>query len=211
MYLLKKQKMQNKFEFFTSDSIPYGKTYGQWTVEWWRWALSIPKSMNPVVDTSGKYANVNQPDTDVWFLAGKFGAEDKEFPHRQCIIPVGKSILFPVVNCEANSLEYPELKTEQDIIDYVSKDEDTIVKTDCFINGERLPIERVRSDPPTFSLTISKDNAIGVKGGGSTIAAADGYWVFLKPIPKGEYSLSFGGSCENGRLNSGAIYKLKVQ
>jgi hypothetical protein len=208
---LKKEKTKNTIEFFTSGSKPYGKTYGLWTVKWWQWALSTPKSINPVVDKDGRHANVNQPDADVWFLAGKFGTENKDFPYRQCTIPIGRAILFPVVNCEVNTLEYPELKTEQELIDYVSNDEDTIIKKQCFLNGEIIPIERVQSDPPTFPLTISKDNVIGIKSGGSTIAAADGYWVFLKALPKGEYALSFAGSCENGRLNSGANYHFKVK
>jgi hypothetical protein len=122
---------------------------------------------------------VNQPVDDVWFLAGKFGTENKDIPQRQCTIPVGRSILFPIINCEANQLEYPELKTELDIIDHVSRDEDNIVKKGCFVNGERIAIERVQSDPPKFPVTINEDNALGIKGGGSTIAAADGYWVFL--------------------------------
>ena len=208
---MEKQGTKYSVEFFGADSKPYGKTYGQWTVDWWRWALSAPKSMNPVVDRAGEYATVNQPTSDVWFLAGKFGDETKDFPNRQCAIPMDRAILFPVVNCLANPLEYPELKTEQEIIDYVSNDEDAIVKKECFLNGERMPIERVKSDPLAFSLTISKDNAIGIKDGGSTIAAADGYWVFLKPLPKGEYILRFAGSCENGKLNSGANYYLRVE
>lgn len=204
------QKAKNKIEFFTSESKPYGKTYGEWTVKWWQWALSIPKSINPVVDETGKNAGVNQPAADVWFLAGKFGSENKNFPHRECIIPAEKAILFPIINCEANPLEYPELRTEEDIIDHVSKDEDTIVKKECFINGERIPVQRVSSYPPIFPVTISEDNAVGIKGGGSTRAASDGYWVFLKPLPKGEYTISFAGSCEAGRLNSGANYRVRI-
>jgi hypothetical protein len=207
---LKKQKAENRINVFTLGSKPYGKTYGEWTVKWWQWALSAPKSINPLVDKTGKYASVNQPADDVWFLAGKFGTENKDIPQRQCTIPVGRAILFPIINCEANQLEYPELKTELDIIDHVSRDEDNIVKKECFVNDERIAIERVQSDPPTFPVTINEDNALGIKGGGSTIAAADGYWVFLKPLPKGEYIISFAGSCENGRLNSGANYHLSI-
>lgn len=208
--LLKKQKSKGAIDVYTSDSKPYGKTYGQWTVEWWQWALSTPKSINPVVDKAGIFAGVNQPTTDVWFLAGKFGTANEDLPDRECRIPIGRAILIPVINCEANPLEYPELKSEQEIIDHVSKDEDNIVKKMCFLNGERIPVERVQSDPQTFPLTINKDNAIGVKGGGSTVAAADGYWVFFKPLPRDNYTLNIAGACENGRLNSGANYHLKV-
>jgi hypothetical protein len=208
---VKKQKSKEAFAVFTSASKPYGKTYGQWTVEWWRWALSTPKSINPVVDKDGIFAGINQPGASVWFLAGKFGTTNEAFPHRECTVPFGRAILFPVINCEANPLEYPELKNEQQIIDHVSKDEDNIVKKMCIMNGERIPVERVKSDPPTFPLTIDKDNPIGVKDGGSTVSSADGYWVFFKPLPRGNYTLNFAGACENGRLNSGANYHLKVE
>jgi hypothetical protein len=204
------KKAKNQIELFTLHSKPYGKTYGEWTAKWWQWALSIPSTINPVVDKTGVHADVNQPTDHVWFLAGKFGTENKDLPQRKCTVPFGRAILFPIINCEANQLEYPELKTESDIINHVLRDEDTIVKKECYVNGQQISIERVRSDPLTFPVTIDKDNALGVEDGGLTIAAADGYWVFLKPPPRGEYIISFAGSCENGRLNSGAEYNLNV-
>jgi hypothetical protein len=200
----------NRIELFTADSKPYGKSYGEWTVKWWQWALSIPTSINPIVDKTGIHANVNQPPADVWFLAGKFGAEDKYLPERKCSVPFGRGILFPIINCEANPLEYPQLKRELDIIHHVIADENSIVRKECYVNDEPVSVERVQSDPAIFPVTIHEDNALGVDGGGSTMAAADGYWVFLKPLPRGEYIISFAGSCENGRLNSGANYHLKI-
>jgi hypothetical protein len=204
------KKATNKIELFTPDSKPYGKTYGEWTVKWWQWALLIPSSVNPVVDKTGIHASVQQPVGDVWFLAGKFGSEDNHLPERKCTIPFGKAILFPIINCEANPLEYPQLKNELDIMDHVKKDEDSIVRKECFVNGRQVTIERISSDPPIFPIIINEDNALAVKDGGCTMAAADGYWVFLKPLPKGEHIISFAGSCENGRLNSGACYHLKI-
>jgi hypothetical protein len=207
--ILETQQTDNQIEIYRRESQAFGKTYGQWTVEWWRWALSTPKSVNPVVDKSGNFAGVNQPSENVWFLAGKFGTLEVEFPERHCNVPFGRSVLFPVINCLASPLEYPELKTEQQLINHVSNDENGIVRKDCFLNDNTIAVTRVRSDPLIFSLTINNDNAIGVKGG-STIASADGYWVFLKPLPIGEYALRFIGACENGRLNSGANYTLKI-
>ena len=190
---------------------PYGLSYGQWTVKWWNWFLSTPKSRNPVVDESGEFAAENQPTSDVWFLGGKLGNEDRNLPSRFCSIHVGRSILFPVINCEANPLEYPQLKTEQELIDHVTADENTIVEKVCLLNGKPIPVQRVQSDPAIFEVIFDEDNIYNVKGGESTIAYGDGYWVFLKPLPAGDHVLSFRGSCENGRLNSGANYKLKVQ
>jgi hypothetical protein len=197
--------------FYDAKSNPYGKPYGRWASKWWEWYLSIPKSINPVLDITGKYSSVNQPQHDIWFLAGKYADEDsKTFPNRLCTIPRDRSILFPVINCEANPLEYPELATEDDIIKRVSQDEDSIVKKECFVDGNSIPPQRIRSDPDVFELRIIPDNGASIKNAGTTLASADGYWVFLKPLSVGKHTISFRGSCEYGKLNSGADYRLDV-
>ena len=204
------KNLYSQISWYTGESYPYGLSYGQWTVKWWQWLLSIPKSCNPLIDQSGEYADKNQPKQDVIFLAGKLGSEDKNFPLRNCNIPVGRSILFPVINCEANFIEFPELKTKEALIEHVVNDENTIVEKTCMLNGMPIDVQRVKSDPEIFEVSLNNDNIYNVNGG-NTIASADGYWVFLKSPPRGEYELSFRGSCENGRLCSGANYKLKIQ
>ena len=109
---LTKQVYKKKFAYYNLYSKPYAMTYGQWTAKWWQWVFSLPAGINPITDKTGKYANVNQPSDNVWFLAGKFAAEDKEFPKRKCRVPSNRAILFPVINCEANQFEYPHLKTD---------------------------------------------------------------------------------------------------
>jgi hypothetical protein len=199
-----------QIQTFSELDKPYGITYGQWTVRWWQWALSVPLGVHPIADDTGQHWKTNQPTTDVWFLVGIFGGVGKIFPHRKIKIESGRSILFPVLNCEANSLEYPELKTHDDIKKHVVDDVNTVVKKDCIINGSRIIPVRVPSDPTIFTVTIVEDNAFSVKNPGSTDAAADGYWVFLKPLPKGNYNIRFEGSCEFGRLNAGASYDIEV-
>src|SRR5215210_4141888 len=69
-------------EIFTTDSTPYGLTYGEWTARWWQWAYSIPRDVHPAYDDSGKYCAEGQSGP-VWFLAGTF-----EHPaERYCTIP----------------------------------------------------------------------------------------------------------------------------
>ena len=167
--------------------------------------------MNPVLDESGKFASVNQPSRHVWFLAGKIGSENKNIPKRTCNIPASRSILFPVINCEANPLESPELVTKRDLMDHVSNDENTIVLKESFVDDKYVTPQRVKSDPEVFEVELDVNNAFGVVGGGKTFAAADGYWVYLKPLPPGKHSICFRGSCEYGKLNSGADYHLEVQ
>lgn len=39
---------------FLPSSTPFGKTYGEWGDEWWKWALSIPPGDNPLLDETGE-------------------------------------------------------------------------------------------------------------------------------------------------------------
>jgi hypothetical protein len=197
-------------QLFRETDKPYGITFGAWTVKWWQWALSIPKSISPLIDQSGHNWNIAQPISDVWFLAGIVGGTTNDFPHRNIKIEFGRSMLFPVLNCEANALEYPELKTHDDLLKHVVNDVNTIVKKDVFINGMRLNPTRVLSDPRIFNVTINEDNAFRITNVGSADATADGYWVFLKPLPRGSYTIQFEGSCEFGRLSAGASYEIEI-
>jgi hypothetical protein len=195
---------------FIASDLPYGRNYVDWTVEWWRWILGIPKRVNPVVDSSGEYTTMNQQNRDVFFLAGKLAEEDGILPERSCNVSVRKSILVPVINCEANLLEYPELKTDMGIINHVKNDEDTIVLHECYLDGKEITAERISSGHELFEVKLVEDNLFDVGGGGITRASVDGYWVFLKPLPRGKHTISFQGSCEMGRLHSGAIYRINV-
>jgi hypothetical protein len=198
-------------EYRLAESLPLGLTYGQWTVRWWRWALSIPKPVNPVLDESGKYASMGQPENSVWFLSGRFGNERNDFPKRCCTVPLNRSILFPVINYEANLLECPQLNSKEELIEHVRRAEDTILNRECFVDGIAVAPQRVRSDPQVFELKIGKKNPVGFKRFGNTFASADGYWVFLKPLGIGDHSISFEGSCEQGKLRSGASYQLHIR
>ena len=194
---------------FSVQDLPYGATYGQWTVRWWQWFFSVPKSESPIADTTGERADTDQQFSNVFFLAGKLPGEDRILPNRTCKISENRAILFPIINCEANALEYPELNTDEAILKHVKRDEDSIVLKECFVNGERIPAQRVMSEPQVFELEIKKVNVVDAPAG-LTRASADGYWVFLKPLPVGKYEITFRGSCEFGRLYSGASYNLQV-
>jgi hypothetical protein len=206
--MLRLSEEDENLSCYEGASRPYGLTYGVWTVKWWQWALSFPRGRNPVTDDNGKFADSKQPP-NVFFLAGKFGSRDKMFPKRHCVMTFGKSILIPIINYEANMLEYPELITQQDVLNDVTKHMDSIIIKECLINDKRIEPERVHSDPKIFPLSVNEDIE-GSDRGKHVLAAADGYWVFVRPLCRGEYNISFKGSCEEGRLNSGADYQVFV-
>src|SRR6266568_1444588 len=53
-------------------SMPYGKTYGEWSAVWWKWAMELPVAGNPFIDDPS-FNVTNGQSGDVWFLAAPFG------------------------------------------------------------------------------------------------------------------------------------------
>ena len=196
-----------QIEYFTPDSKPYGLSYGQWTVKWWQWLVAIPASTNPCADETGENAAVDQFDHNVWYLAGTFGGKTVE---RECLIPLGRAVLFPVINYEMNMLEKPELRIESELVRHVIQDEDDIIELHTLVDGQTIPIYRISSEPTFFTITAPVDNAVQIPRGGTTRATADGYWVFLKPLRLGEHDIFFSGSCSAGTRNVKASYRITV-
>jgi hypothetical protein len=200
---------KNKIEYYTSHSSPHGITFGAWTAKWWKWFFSIEKNRNPVFDNTGLYANEKQ-FKPVWFLAGTWVGEVRKYPIRKCSIPSAVSVLFPVLNCEVNPLEYPHLRSKKDMKNHILHDRSTIGKLECFVNGKEIPPQLVESDPEFFNIEIRSDLSENKKCG-DTLMTASGYWVFLKPLSEGHYHLSFEGSYQYGKLYSGASYDISVR
>jgi hypothetical protein len=201
------ENLRNGIDYFRPPERPYGKSFGQWTVDWWNWAFSAPRPINPIYDNTGRFGHVNQRGP-VWFLAGTFG--ENKIVKRTCTIPDGRGILFPVINYEINKIEKPSLRTKSELIKDVIEDINDIVKKDVIIDGESAPVYRIQSDPPTFVLRIVEGLDIDMPGG-SIEAAADGYWVFLKPLCIGKHQIYFHGACSGGTRNSRAEYNVIVK
>jgi len=184
----------------------FGMTFGEWTVKWWQWMLSLPKETNPALDDDGCHGDVSQSGP-VWFLAGTLG-EDR-FPRRHCNIPRNKYLLFPVINYEINVFEKSGLNSDEDMINDAVKDMNDIVHLEAQVDKQRVPIHRIQSDPRTFFVKLPTNNCYSVNQG-RVKCAADGYWVFLEPLNPGKHIIYFHGSCSGGFRNCTAEYSLNV-
>jgi hypothetical protein len=190
--------------FFPEEDKPYGLSYGQWTAKWWEWCFSSPMSTNPLTDDTGEYSHFNQSGP-VWFLCGTFG--ENKFPNRNCKIPRGKGILFPVINYIF--VLDSDIRTDYEVTQHVKRDIDDIVKLEATIDDWAVPAFRVASDPLIFHINIREENKLGFPVGVNR-ASADGYWIFLRSLPPGEHRLFFHGSCSGGIRNATASYELFI-
>lgn len=197
---------QLSVECYAPNERPFGISFGQWTVKWWRWLLSCPSSINPASDKSGINSSLNQ-NGPVWYLAGTFGEDF--VPHRECSIPDGKCIFFPIINFELNNLENPEFTTDEELISNVKKDEDDITNQIANVDGLEIVAWRVESDPKIFHVDLPPENCLQIQSKRIKIAS-DGYWIFLKPLSKGKHKIFFHASCTGGLRSCTAFYDLNI-
>lgn len=158
-----------------------GRSLGDWTAQWWRWALA--REIAPYRDRDGRLCALGQ-EGPVWFLAGTDG---RFVAKRECAIPEGKHVLVPIINMiywrpRGSDASCHELQASAAV------NNDRLVSAVALLDGQPLGdlrSHRVRSDK-CFRLDPDDPQ--------SRIGAADGYWLMLKPLPRGRHVLSIGAN-----------------
>jgi hypothetical protein len=171
---------------FPADSKPYGLTYGEWTAKWWQWAFSMPESLNPLVDDTGRNCANNQAEP-VWFLAGTGGGAVT----RECTIPSDKGILVPIINVACDSASEPTLDTEAELRSCAKADQDLVIAKEINVDGVNIGnLDAYRFQSPLFNLTFPENNIAGVAPQ-TAKAVSDGTWILLEPLSPGRHEIHF--------------------
>jgi hypothetical protein len=166
---------------FENYSEPFDIPFPEWTAIWWRWFHSIPSEKNPALDTTGEFCKIFQNNLKVWFLAGTLGGTAV----RNCTMPSGRAILFPIITGIFSFVLDPHLKTEEELTTAVINDVDKVEHISLEVDDvtfREFSHFRARSEP--FDDIIN-----GMK----TRTVSDGYWVFLKPLSIGKHTIHFMG------------------
>jgi hypothetical protein len=167
-----------------------GKTIGEWSAEWWKWAFSFSVPNDPFTDQTGANANLGQSG-EVFFIAGTAGGNAE----RTFTVPAGKFLLIPLVNAELSQVDEPPGTTAAQVRQDVKAIADQIDSLHATIDGVAVPnLFSHRETSPDFSFIIAPNNAFGEPAGPSGIAVADGYWLMLTPLSANEqHTIQFGG------------------
>ena len=202
----------NKVKIFPPD--------GLLTADWWKWVIAIPSEINPLLDETGDNCNVNQQGP-VWFLVGTPGdtttgnltTGDAE---RDCVIPEGKKILFPIFNTFCSELNDqisgPQLEEglrqcAEDIINEVDI-------LEASIDGKSITnFEKFRVQSPLFTISIPEDNAFGITNFTNIPqkAISDGYWVEVKGLDPGEHTIEFTGGATAFKFTTHVLYHITIE
>lgn len=173
---------------YDANSMPFNKSYSDWTAKWWQWAYSVPSDRNPSYDDTGKYCGENQ-ESPVWFLTQAY----EHSVTRTCKIPQGTALLITLLNSECSYAEFPSLKSEQDLRDCAKTMQDTVIGMHATLDGNNLPnLESYRIQSGLFNFTLPENNILNLTSQ-TTQSVSDGNWLFLKPLPPGIHALIVKG------------------
>jgi hypothetical protein len=174
---------------FPGDREIFEKPITDWTAEWWQYILSIPVNPNPLLDSTGTNCALVQHGP-VWFLAGVTSQSASDHAVRNCSIPEGKVLFFPILNLvdfNVSNQRAKELRAE------IAGCMDAATNLSLELDGRDIPIRgRSRVKSSAFAVVVP-ENGFFTPGIYSP-AVDDGYYVMLKPLAVGAHTLRFTGS-----------------
>ena len=176
---------------------PYGMTYEEWNAKWWHWLYSLPTDQHPLFDT----ADCSEGQTGkVWFLGGTFTTHETDEgirgeEDRDCSIPEGKALFFPIVNGECNEI-IDKSNDEAFLRECANDMADHMQELQVVIDGEEVKhLGLYRVESPLFTIgPLPENNFLDETAGTTATSVADGYYIMLAPLASGEHDIHFEGA-----------------
>jgi hypothetical protein len=155
----------------------------------------------------------------VFFLGGKFCSTgdtscNATTAKRQCKVPSGKNLFFPIVNSVDSP---PPPDTINNFRAAVQGVIDGATKLEVDLDGQSLKdLSAFRIQSSVFIFTLPDDNLFTASGqpepaGTYFPAVDDGVYIMLKPLAPGPHLLHFTGSFPAFSFSFDITYKLKVE
>jgi hypothetical protein len=176
--------------------------------DWYNWLVQFGAASNPIFE-SGTVDCARGQKGQIWFLAGNFGGVS----HRTCTIPNGKALFFPLINIlfwvpeDGATVDEVRKKANAGInptsVLQVQIDDVAIVDPFAY---------RAQSPPGGFALNFGpllSDFGFEPLPDPRKPAVADGYWILVPPLHKGEHKIHFH-SANSGGFDLDVTYILTV-
>lgn len=205
-----------------------GKTYGKWSEVWWRQAFAV------TVDTFAHCTDMNKNGGAMWFLAGTLVAPSEGINvTRDCTVPSGKHIMFPVVNAEWSQAEAVAQQPPTGACmlagvtpsgtDYaaLSACAKALVKLgtnlEADVDGTTLDLTNQEAASPfplfPFKVTVPNNPLCGfpLHCPVTSKSASDGIWIILNPLSAGPHTIHLHLEVPLFNFTLDVKYRLMVQ
>jgi hypothetical protein len=173
-----------------------GASQEEWSRRWWQWAGSFDDDDSPVADTTGRFCASGQRG-QVWFLAGTYETRRTE---RTCKVPRGRTLFFPLINTMMVASEEGGSSCKE-----LAASAATFTRNPSALV---LEVDGVRFQGLKAHRQVTR-RCFSPRDGEPYIAAGNGYYVAIAPLPPGVHTLSFGGILPE--LSQAITYTLIVE
>ena len=179
---------------FPPGSKPYGLTFAEHEINFWKWILGIPAKESPLNDRTGEKCATGQSNTNssVFYLSMSNGG----ITERTCKVPVGKGLLIPVMQVEWSDKEAPGASVEE-LHKSAKKDQDSVNSLYLKIGDKEYKYKdliKYRTQTDVFEVVFPDNGIFGVIEGGVSKVVGDGFYIITEPLTKGNYSVHFKSS-----------------
>ncbi len=191
------------------NSNAYGMSYGEWSAKWWQWNLSLPVDQNPANDENGNCSNgANGQLGPVWFLTGVNIVSGTQT--RNCTVPTGKALFFPIINTECSTLEPPPFYGSNEAELRACAKNFNVGNVYAEIDGVAVQnLDRYLVESPLYTFTVPPNNIWGLPAGtGQSVSY--GYFLMLPPQSVGTHKIHFGGYYTDYDFTLDITYNLTV-
>lgn len=168
-----------------------GKTYAEWQVGWWQWALGIPwDGHHPVQDRTGADAWRGQAGP-VWYLVPGSPSATRQ---RQVVVPVGQALYIAVGTVECSTIEDPPFHGDdeaslRECTESWHIQELVFEIKDSATTNRLTDLEAYQVTTPMFPIDLPPRNMVGVLDGGSGHSVAAGVGVLVQLYRPGSYTI----------------------
>jgi hypothetical protein len=184
---------------FPPEHVVNGLSYGDWAAVFWQYQASLPTTTSP--SFTGTNCLIGQEGGPMFIAPVSFGQPLTA----TCTIPAGKSIFITVLTDECSTVEPPPFHG----------DNPQQVRNTCAVGADgigldtlRLTVDnqrvvhdfrRFRVQSPSFEFSMpASNNLLNLPGVTSGTSVVDGYFVILRPLPKGQHVIHFAGAFTSG-------------
>ncbi len=168
----------------------HGHTYGEWAAKWWQWAIGTPAATNPIIDTTGEFCASDQKGP-VWFLATTLGWSPGVV--RECDVPLGKSLFFPVINSSYFAFPNDPPMTEAELRAVA----DCRIPTELSVEIDGVPVKNLYQyfeHSPVFEVSMPAGDIFGLGPMLFSPSVDQGYYLLIEPLDRGAHSIHWKAS-----------------
>ena len=202
-----------------SGGVSANPVLGALSAQWWQWRISIPQP--PTGENSAADCDKTQTGS-IFFLSGSTGSGAVK---RDCTVPYGRSLFFPLIN--AANIKTEDGETAEDLwYQLHSLNNWKVLSVTASLDRVPLPGLSAKTGlyrgcagpergcyPESFPVVAPAGNIFGVTAGVHDPSIADGYYALIPSLPRGVHTIKFTANARygTGTFGQDVTYKLTIR